>query len=180
MSGGTLLGSVRDQAFIPFDYDTDFDLLPGPTNRANFFTMVRYIQRSPEKFLMRVVPKLPVVMKFSPVTTYGFYKAAGFDRDHTPNPTCDVFFMQGGDEGDFTLVGNCWPKWTYKLGELHPITKRMFSGMMLNSACKPEGILERYYGCDYMTPQFQEWPDCSGNAESRKKAQTRFEDPDTL
>ena len=175
MCGGSLLGCCRSGKFIPFDYDGDVELLPGKDNRKRFFTMVNYVKtHGVETRLTVTTTHLPSLVKFSPAVTMRAYRALRFDRTDVPNPTWDVFVLEGSAKIGFKIVRNSWPKWRYLPGEMYPITKRPFEGRMVPTAAHPKGILKRYYGDDFMTPKYYKWPDCSGNAKHRKAREADY------
>ena len=175
LCGGTLLGCCRSGKFIPFDYDGDLELLPGGENRKRFFDVVKYVKTHSLQTRLTVNLKgLPSLVKFSPAVTISEYRALDFDRPDVPNPTWDVFILEGSSKRGLKIVQNSWPKWKYLPGEMFPITKRAFEGRMCPTAARPKGILRRYYGKDYMTPKFEKWPDCSENAKHRATQEKLF------
>ena len=175
LCGGSLLGCCRSGTFIPFDYDGDVELLPGRENRKRFFAMVKYVQTHSQETRLNVkLDSLPSLVKFSPAVTISEYRTLDFDRADTPNPTWDVFILEGSSERGFKIVAGSWPKWRYLPGEMFPITKRAFDGRMCPTAASPKGILRRYYGKDFMTPKFEKWPDCSENAAHRAAQEKNF------
>ena len=175
LCGGSLLGCCRSGKFIPFDYDGDVELLPGRDNRKRFFAAVQYVKTHAVRTKLNVSTKnLPALVKFSPAVNQQAYNVLRFDRADVPNPTWDVFILEGTTKTGFTIVKNSWPKWRYLPGEMYPITKRPFEGRMCPTAASPKGILKRYYGADFMTPKFYAWPDCSGNAAHRKAREAEY------
>ena len=175
LCGGSLLGCCRSANFIPFDYDGDVELLPGRENRKRFFAAVKCVQEHPHQTkLIASTATLPGLVKFSPAVTIQQYRSLDFDRPDVPNPTWDVFILEGSSKSGFKIVAGSWPKWRYLPGEMFPITKRPFAGRMCPTAARPKGILRRYYGKDYMTPKFEKWPDCSSNAKHRAAQEKKF------
>ena len=175
LCGGSLLGCCRTGRFIPFDYDGDVELLPGRENRKRFFDVVKYVQgHSLQTKLVASTSSLPAMVKFSPAVSISEYRAFNFDRPDVPNPTWDVFILEGSSTSVLKIVRGSWPKWRYLPGEMYPIAYRPFEGRMCPTAARPECILRRYYGDDFMTPKFEKWPDCSGNAKCRAAQEKRF------
>ena len=155
MCGGTLLGAVREGGLIKHDYDLDFSVFPN--SRKQFFDFVKYAQKHPECGL-KVTLQLPVVVKFSPIVPHHISRAVGFNRKDVPNPTADVFILESRRGGGYKIVGNQWPKWFWERGEVFPLQRLNFSGMMWPAPRKPEKMFVRYYGSDWQTPVFYEWP----------------------
>ena len=151
--GGTLLGQVREQGLILHDDDIDFEVFAHTLKQ--FFDAVKYCQTHPE-YGLHVVLHLPQMVKFMPMVSDDANRMIRFNRPDVANPTADVFLNEPAPDGGYKLTMG-WPKWTYMPGEVFPLQKLPFSGLLWNAPKEPTGILRRHYGEDYMTPRFYKW-----------------------
>ena len=96
--GGTLLGQIRGKQLIKHDYDLDYEV-PACSRKA-LFDVVKYVKDTP-MYGLRVVLRLPYMVKFVPLMAKTLAAEIKFDRPDVPNPTADVFFGEarsgGGD-----------------------------------------------------------------------------------
>ena len=142
IDAGTLLGSCRNQTFIPHDYDVDVVV----------FDVNQFLE------VVHKMAKAGFGYNRDGILHYQCVKFAAYNwndsRTDCLKPTMDVFLFrcEGGKAEPFSdTARKRWPKWWYLEENMFPLGEHKFEGMLLKGAREPEEYLERMYG-DWKTP----------------------------